>query len=272
MYLSNNCMERKDIIKTNWLNSIRNYLKTHLSIMAFLLALVLAVTNYLIYPAFLNRRFDLLEVAVVNNQIKPNTKITKEDIDYITFPIKALPTNIYINQDEIIDKFTTEQMTLVKGSFFYKEMLVDTLTTSKNFNLKLKESEFAFSLSITSESGLMGKLEQGEYIDLFFQASEKSNEDKIIIGKLMEHIRIIDTIRDESKQFEQLILAVKEDDIDYLLAAKSIGTIIPYVNWRINENNPVKGNVYDIQATKQLIQTRIYNLRYFENTEANFKS
>ena len=264
-------MERNDNIKINWLKTVRHYLRTHLSVMIFLLALILAVTNYLIYPAFLNQRFDLVEVAVVNGLIKPNTKITEKDIIYITFPVEAIPTDIYIKEDEVIDRFTSEHMTLVKGSFFYKEMLVDTSSSSKSFTSKLDEDDFAYPLIVAQESGLKGRLEPGAYVDLFFQASERNNEDKMIIGKLMEHVRIIDIDFDENNKSEQLILAVKEDDLDHLIAAKSIGTIYPYVSWQSSEDDHVKSDIYDIQATRQILQTRIYDLRYFESVEPDLE-
>ncbi len=265
-------MERNENIKINWLKATRHYLRTHLSVMIILLALILAVTNYLIYPAFLNQRFDLVEVAVVNSMIKPNTKITQEDITYVTFPAEAIPTDIYIQEDEVIDKFTSEHMTLVKGSFFYKEMLIDTLSSAKGYLSRLDEYDFVYPLIVAQESGLKGRLEPGDHIDLFFQANEISNEDKMIIGKLMEHVRIIDIINDENSKSEQLFLAVKEDDLDYLIAAKSLGTVFPYVSWQSRNDDRIKSDVYDIQATRQILQTRIYDLRYFERVESEPES
>ncbi len=265
-------MERTDNIKINWLKTIRHYLRTHLSVMIFLLALILAVTNYLIYPAFLNQRFNLIEVAVVNSLIKPNTKITEKDITYVTFPVEAVPTDIYINEDEVIDRFTNEHMTLVKGSFFYKEMLVDTLSSIKGFTANLDEYDFVYPLIVAQDSGLKGRLEPGDYLDLFFQASERSNEDKMIIGKLMEHVRIIDITNDENSKSELLLLAVKEDDLDYLIAAKSLGTVSPYVSWQSREDDHIKSDIYDIQATRQILQTWIYDLRYFKRVEMDLES
>jgi len=218
----------------------------------------LAFTNYLFYPAYLNKHFDLIKVPIVVRNLPPLTKIKEEHIKYSTFPSKTLEASIYLDSEELIGKYVKNDMTLIQGGFFYKQQLCDDLNLVDDY--ELKANEYAFSLDLDVNMGFIDQLKRYQYVDLFFQANDAMDESRLIIGKLMEHVEILNIIEEDNKK--QMIILIKEEDIDVLIAANNLGMILPYISGQSYQDDHSRSKIYDVQATRQLIQTRLYNLRY----------
>ncbi|MEA5027143.1 MAG: hypothetical protein VB012_05770 [Erysipelotrichaceae bacterium] len=243
------------------LNEAKSLLQKHLSLVIVFIAVMVAVTNYLIYPSFINQQLKLTEVPVARVSLPPNTIITSDDIDYITFPIDALPTSVY-SGDEIIGMFTKADTTLVKGSLFYKDAIDSQGAVIGSQAGQLKDDEIAYPLNIDQNSGVKNLLRAGQYIEIYFESAKPLLNNQIVIGKLLEHIRIIDVVRSTANDVTSIILAVTEGDIDYLLAAKTIGSLYPLISWQTGVQDYEKGMVYDLNSLRNILDEFKYSARF----------
>ena len=241
---------------------IRAILQKHLSLVIVLIALIVALTNYLVYPAFINKQLDLVEIPIVNTEIVPNTQITKEHLSYISFPIDALPVNILNNENDIVGMFTKDNMTLVKGSFFYSAAITTKEQAVGTLPYDLSVGQAAYTIVIDQTDGIKNNLKKGQYIDLYFLADKvKSNTEKIISGMVLEHVRVIDIKVNNNEEAEYAVLAIEETDVDSLMIAETIGQIIPMINWQSGSDLHQKDQIYDIDGLKNLLRDYALCLR-----------
>ena len=249
-------------MKSSITEKIRNIFQKHLSLVIVLIALIVALTNYLVYPAFINKQLDLVEIPVVNTEIAPNTQITKEQLSYISFPLDALPTNILNDENDIVGMFTKDNMTLVKGSFFYSAAITTKEKVVGTLPYELNTGQFAYTIAIDQSNGIKNNLRKGQYIDLYFLADKtKSNTEKIISGKILEHVRIIDININSNEEAEYIVLAIAETDVDSLMIGETIGKIIPMINWQSGSDLHQESQVYDIDGLKNLLRDYALCLR-----------
>ena len=254
---------RKDtIMKSSITERIRNMFKKHLSLVIVFIAAIVAFTNYLVYPAFINKQLDLVEIPIANIEIGPNTQITKEQLSFISFPMDALPTNIFNDENNIVGMFTKDNMTLIQGSFFYSEALVTKEKAVGSLPYELSDGQVAYTLTVDQTNGAKKNLRKGQYIDLYFLTdSTRLNTEKIISGKISEHVRIIDVNLNSNEEAEYIVLAIMESDVDSLMIAETIGQVMPIINWQSGLSLYQESQTYDIHGLKNLLREYALCLR-----------
>ncbi len=244
----------------NKLNRFKEYLRTHLSVFVIFVAVVIALVNYLIYPTFLNKKLDLVEVPIVKQQLKPNTKIEAKHISSTWIALDTIPSAIITDLNEVIGLYTKDQMSLVTGSFFYKEMLVNEQKMISSGYHDLKEGQYVYMLVLAKNYGMKDKVKKGQYVDLYFKAKDRVNDDELLIGKLYEHILVLDTFINQSSIEDHWMLALDEEDVKFLIAAESLGEIYPMIsNNSYNDDHLIETDS-EVQAIKQYINSKIYQL------------
>ncbi|MEA5017824.1 MAG: SAF domain-containing protein [Erysipelotrichaceae bacterium] len=244
----------------NKLNSFKEYLRTHLSVFVIFVAIVIALVNYLIYPTFLNKKLNLVEVPIVKQQLKPNTKIEAKHISSTWVALDTIPSTIITDLNEVIGLYTKDQMSLVIGSFFYKEMLVNDQKMISNGYHDLKEGQYVYMLVLAKNNGMKEKVRKGQYVDLYFKAKDRVNDDELLIGKLYEHVLVLDTFINQNSIEDHWMLALDEEDVKFLIAAESLGEIYPMIsNNSYNDDHLIETDS-EMQAIKQYINSKIYQL------------
>ena len=81
---------------------IKNILKKYKAIIIVIIALIVALANYLLYPIFIKKDMQLIEVPVVSVTITPGTKITEEMLSTQLTNKDMIPENVVLSKDEVI--------------------------------------------------------------------------------------------------------------------------------------------------------------------------
>lgn len=167
--------------------------KNVVTILGFILIGVILIVAY-------NARLDSatapVKVPYALVTIEPQTKITEDKIGYIEVASDTINDSYHTNANLIIGNYTNLESTIYKGSFFYKEALVseDALPTSAL--LDIPEGETLLSIDVNMVSSYYNSLVPGDYFDLYVRTigvlpDEKNKEDEIIVGKLIDKIKIL---------------------------------------------------------------------------------
>lgn len=167
--------------------------KNVVTILGFILIGVILIVAY---NARLNSATAPVKVPYALVTIEPQTKITEDKIGYIDVASDTINEAYYTDLNLIVGNYTNLESTIYAGSFFYKEALVseDELPTAAL--LDIPEGETLLSLDVNMVSSYYNSLVPGDYFDLYVRTigvlpDEKKKEDEIIVGKLIDKIKIL---------------------------------------------------------------------------------
>ena len=124
----------------------------------------------------------------------------------------------------------------------------------------LKEGQYVYMLVLAKNNGMKEKVRKGQYVDLYFKAKDRVNDDELLIGKLYEHVLVLDTFINQNSIEDHWMLALDEEDVKFLIAAESLGEIYPMIsNNSYNDDHLIETDS-EMQAIKQYINSKIYQL------------
>lgn len=138
-----------------------------------------------------------IKIPYAKVTISPQTKITSDMIEYMSVAKDSVNAEyIYTKIEDILNKYTNLESTIYAGSFFYRSAVVekDNLPTSALLNVP--EGETLLRLPVNMTSSYYNSLVPGDYFDLYVRTigilpDEKNKEDEIIVGKLIDNIKIL---------------------------------------------------------------------------------
>jgi len=246
---------------------IKNFFKKNSFLVVFIIALVIAISNYLIYPVFISKDLKLIDVPVAKETIKEGSLITDEDITFVQISEELLPSGIVISKDYLIGKYIMQNNAVPKNGFFYLEVLTDKEEILGGIFKELNDGEFSYTQEISSLYDQNENLKVGQLVDIFFdceyQKIDRDNpnnteENAVVYGLLKENARIVGLVDNGDTRY--VTYALKEDDLGYFTIAEHMaknykGKIIPLVSSE-SGNQMIKSNLYDVDSLRAWLKDK----------------
>lgn len=157
--------------------------------------LIILLILYYGYQSTINNAVNPVKVPTAAKLIGPQTEITVEDIKWIEVPSISKPSNVVLNESQIVGKYTAINATIPAGSMFYADVLVekDQLPGTWLDKLridpitKLKDVPYYTSVNIVTTYG--NSIQPDDYVDFYMKA--KSEDGSLMFGKLIENVQIL---------------------------------------------------------------------------------
>lgn len=182
------------------------------------------------------------KVCVATHQLSQRCHITSDDLVEIEVPKEYLGDDVYLNKDDIIDRYVKLSYSIPKGSFIYKGAIESDIKDLAN--TLLREHEVNYDLYMSDVKINTANLNKNMYIDLYLTIN---TNDKPISDLLLSNARITGLYDTNSKpifdydndtKIAIISLAVSKDDVSILNKALMIGNINCVIN-----NNAYKMNL-----------------------------
>ncbi len=218
--------------------------KNTVTIICVLLALVIL---YVGYNWRVNSATEPINVPYARVEIQPRTLVTEEMIGYMKIPKSMVTTNTIRSINDVIGMYANYNTVIPQGSVFYRSVLVDWSEMPDSAWADIPDGYTVVSLPVNTEMTYGNSIFPGNYIDLYYVATEETN--KLLLGKMIESIEVL-AVKDSSGKhvFENsadlaapasLIFAVPEEMHLLLRKASYLnGDIIPVPRNASYSENP----------------------------------
>lgn len=169
------------------------------------------------------------DIPIATKTIQPRTEITKDMIEYVDVaPVVLQKGDIIQSSASIIGKYSNYNTVIPKGSFFYKDTVIDEDELPDSAFVNLKKGEIPYNFPVDIDSTYGNSIFPENYIDIYMKANNE--EGKLMVGKLIENVKVL-AVKDsqgrhvfenteESRQPAYLIFGVKSE-INILLRKAS---------------------------------------------------
>lgn len=235
---------------------MKEFLKKHISLVVIIIAIIIAGTNYLVYPLFIKKDMQLVEVPVAIAKINEQTKITPELITKVEVVENYLPTNVIRDEKQILGKYVTNDSAIATGGFFYNDLIADEMYIMGDAMNKLKEDEFAYSIQVDSKNVLNVDFKVGHLINVYFDSTynDENNILHHVFGQIAENKRIIAINEDRTN----ITLALNEDEIAYFGLAEDFSNsrLIPCLYYDSLGEYDAHTEYYDINGMRNYIDEK----------------
>lgn len=210
------------------MGKIRGFLQRHAFILLILFGLLVAGANYLIYPTFIQKDLNLVEVPVAAVKINETSKVSEQMITTVKVTQEFLAIGIITDKEEIVGKYVANDCTIAGGSFFYKELLTTEEDLKGKVARELKEGEYAYTFALDQVDASTGVYKVNQNINLYGAIKYKDADDinKIAYGELVSSARIIALSLDSNGLAQSATIAVTEEDLTYINVVKQVGEVI----------------------------------------------
>ncbi len=178
--------------------------KNTVTVVGVVLAIVVL---YVAYTMRIKSSINPITVPYALEQINAGTQISESQIGTREVPPSMLEGEVITNVSEIIDKYAAADTIIPEGSLFYKSAVVEKEQLPDNIILDYPKGYVLYNLSVDTESTYGNSVYPGNYIDIYFKAVNKIDENdqsqltadanKIMLGKLMSNIKVL-AVRDSS--------------------------------------------------------------------------
>ncbi len=178
--------------------------KNTVTVVGVVLAIVVL---YVAYTMRIKSSINPITVPYALEQINAGTQISESQIGTREVPPSMLEGEVITNVSEIIDKYAAADTVIPEGSLFYKSAVVEKEQLPDNIILDYPKGYVLYNLSVDTESTYGNSVYPGNYIDIYFKAVNKIDENdqsqltadanKIMLGKLMSNIKVL-AVRDSS--------------------------------------------------------------------------
>ena len=162
--------------------------------------IVILVILYWGYQSTIDSAVNPVKVPVAATLIGPQTEIKVEDITWIEVPSISKPSNVILQESQIVGKYTDINATIPEGSMFYSDVLVEKEDLPGTWLTKLKanvhgviDTPAYINVNVVSTYG--NSIQPDDYIDLYMKAQDESG--LIMYGKLLENVQIL-AVKDSS--------------------------------------------------------------------------
>ncbi len=186
--------------------SFKKFLQNKNTVTVVGVVLVIVVL-YVAYTMRIKSSINPITVPYALEQINAGTQISESQIGTREVPPSMLEGEVITNVSEIIDKYAAADTVIPEGSLFYKSAVVEKEQLPDNIILDYPKGYVLYNLSVDTESTYGNSVYPGNYIDIYFKAVNKIDENdqsqltadanKIMLGKLMSNIKVL-AVRDSS--------------------------------------------------------------------------
>lgn len=228
--------------------------KNTVTILGVLLGIVVL---YFAYDSRVQASISPVSIPYAKQEITSRTKIEESMIGYTEVP-KSLVTassNLVTTGANVIGKYVSYATTIPKNSLFYSEVLMNESEMPDSSFANIPDGNTIFSLAVDNHTTYGNSIFPGNSIDLYMTTTDDDNNGKLVYGKLIESIEVLD-VKDSSGNhvFEttnnnsepaELLFSVPENL--YLLLSKAVYLssieIIPVPRNASYSANPEQTNV-----------------------------
>lgn len=215
-------------MKGNFSVAIKKFFtnKNTVTVVGVLLAVVVL---YVGYNYRIKSAINPISVPYAKQTLSPREKITSDMIGSTKVPPAMIKGDAITNVSQIVGKYVSADTIIPKGSLFYTDAVVSASDLPDSIIYNYPEGWVLVNMSVNTESTYGNKIFPGNYIDIYLKAVNKIDEgnitkdtkDKIMVGKLLENVKVIDVVDSNgSSVFEnmqdvktpaQIIFAVPEE-------------------------------------------------------------
>lgn len=190
----------------NLTTSLKKFLqnKNTVTVIGVVLAIFIL---YFAYTMRIKSSINPINVPVAAEQIDPGVQITQSMITIKQIPPSMLSDGVITNMGDIVDKYSSADTVIPKGSLFYKRAVVEKEQLPANIILQYPKGYVLYNLSVNTESTYGNSVYPGNYIDIYLKAVNKIDDkdasssnkdaDKIMLGKLMANVEVL-AVKDAS--------------------------------------------------------------------------
>ncbi len=170
-------------------------------------AILAIIVLYVAYTIRVRSSINPVSVPYATEKIYSGTQITNDQVGTVQVPPSMLNDNVIRNASDIIDKYAAADTVIPEGSLFYKSAVVEKEQLPDNIILEYPKGYVLYNLSTDTNSTYGNSVYPGNYIDIYFKAVNKIDEnatsqldgkaDQIIYGKFISNIKVL-AVRDSS--------------------------------------------------------------------------
>lgn len=200
--------------------------KNTVTIVGVLLAVVVL---YVGYNYRIKSAVNPISVPYATQSIPARTKITSDMIGSVDVPPAMLKGDVITEVSRIVGKYTNINTVIPRGSLFYGDSVVSQSALPDSIIYNYQEGHVLVNMSVNTTNTYGNKVFPGNYIDIYLKAVNKidennitsSTQDKIMVGKLLENVKVIDVVDsngdsvfdnpEDIKTPAQIIFAVPEE-------------------------------------------------------------
>lgn len=200
--------------------------KNTVTIVGVLLAVVVL---YVGYNYRIKSAINPVSVPYATQSIPARTKITSDMIGSVDVPPAMLKGDVITEVSRIVGKYTNINTVIPRGSLFYGDSVVSQSALPDSIIYNYPEGHVLVNMSVNTTNTYGNKVFPGNYIDIYLKAVNKidennitsSTQDKIMVGKLLENVKVIDVVDsngdsvfdnpEDIKTPAQIIFAVPEE-------------------------------------------------------------
>lgn len=136
------------------------------------------------------------DIPISTKAIQPRTEITTDMIEYVDIaPVVLQKGNIIQSSGEIIGKYSNYNTVIPKGSFFYKDTVVEEAKLPDSAFVNLKKGQVPYNFPVDMDTTYGNSIFPENYIDIYMKANNE--EEKLMVGKLIENVKVL-AVKDSS--------------------------------------------------------------------------
>lgn len=171
--------------------------KNTVTILGVLLAIVVL---YVGYNYRIKSKINPISVPYAVQTIPARTRITSDMVGTIQVPPSMLKGNPYTNKADIISKYVNVDSTIPQGSLFYARSLVSKDDLPDALISQYPDGYVLVNMDVTTATTYGNMVYPGNYIDIYLKVINNIDEteakitDKIMIGKLIENVKVLAVI------------------------------------------------------------------------------
>jgi len=232
---------------------MKDFFKKYKAVLILVIAMLIALTNFLVYPTFIKKDLGLVDVPVVKETLSQGQMITEDMLTTVTTSSEYLPQGIITDKTKLVGKYVKVGYTIPANGFVYSEQISTEKKAMGSIFGSLEENEDAYTIRIDNRFNKSDKLKTGQLIDLYFYTTiESSNTVKYVIGKFTDNARIIGL--EEEEKYSYVTIAIKEEEVAYYLLAEQVGYFLPILTYEANGQTISTTEVYDVQTTRAFVK------------------
>lgn len=257
---------------------VKGFLRRHSFIVVFIVALIIAVANYIVYPLFISHDLNLVSIPIAKETITEGSQITEDMLSSVSIAVELLPPGIALQKDEIVGLFVANNATVPRNGFFYVESLSNEEAAMGSAYKELLDGEFAYTMEVPAVYDQNSSLKPGQLVDIYFNCEyektdseqpENSIPNAVLFGLLKENARIISVVDNGETRF--VTYALTEEDIFYFEVAEHMaknykGEIYPLVYFGTNGSlERVSTYMYDEDSLRVWLKDKAILFEYPES-------
>ena len=158
--------------------------------------IIILIILYYGYQSTINNK-----VPTAAKLIGPQEEITVEDIKWIEVPSISKPSNVVLNESQIVGKYTAINATIPEGSMFYADVLVEKDELPGTWLDKLRidpetgKVDIPYYIPVNIVTTFGNSIQPDDYVDFYMKA--QSEDGSLMFGKLIENVQIL-AVKDSS--------------------------------------------------------------------------